>query len=115
MSETLEDVIHYRIEAVGGQPKHGGFPEVGPLTQERGVRIHVPLTGGMKDGETVSFLVSLPGATAASVQSGKKATALVGKDGIFIGAVKASAGDLTLGVKYPDQKQYVPVARYKVE
>jgi hypothetical protein len=114
-ADSWEDVIYYRVEAVGGQPRHRGFPEVDPLAQEKGARIYFPMTGGVQAGDTVSFLVALPGATAASVQVGKKPFPLVGKDGIFIGAVKPPVGDVILAVKYPDQKQYVGLARFKAE
>jgi hypothetical protein len=113
--DAWEDVLYYRIEATGGQPKHTGFPEVDPLAQERGARFYLPLTGRVKAGEGVSFLLALPGATAASVKFGDKSAALTGKDGIFVGEVKAAAGDLTLFVKYPDQKQFLGLARYKAE
>jgi hypothetical protein len=87
---------------------------VSPLLQEKGGRLYLPLPGAVKPGDAASFLLVLPGATAASVKAGDKSVALLGKDGVFIGDAKATA-EMTLFVKYPDQKQYQGVARYKVE
>jgi transglutaminase-like putative cysteine protease len=114
-ADAWEDAIQYRVEAISGQAKPSRYPEMSPIAQEKGARLYLPFAGGIKAGDPVGFVLSLPGATAAVVKAGNQSVTLSGKDGIFLGGLKPGAGDVTLYVKYPDRKEYVPLARYKAE
>jgi hypothetical protein len=103
---TYKAALDYLIQATAAASSLAGFPKVFGPFNEHAVRLHRPLDGYLKAGNSQDFELEAPDAEKVAVIIGKTWYYLLRSGNVFQGAVPIPKGALTVFAKFPDQEHF---------
>jgi hypothetical protein len=112
-SGPAEWAIDYRIGAERRFRESFAFPETYQGFLDHGVFLKKPLSGCLKSGTESVFRLRVPGAKEVMVDMGKSFRLLERNGDWFEGEVRALQGEITVFAKFPGEKRYCGLLKYR--
>jgi hypothetical protein len=105
--------VDYRIRAERRSRESFVFPETYQGFLEHSVFLKKPLSGRLRSGIERTFRLRVPGAEEVMVDMGKSFRLLDRNGEWFEGEVRAIAGEITVYAKFPGEKRYCGLLKYR--
>lgn len=112
-SGPAEWAIDYRIRGRCRSAVRAAFPETYQDFMERDVYLEGPLSGRLRSGAGIPFRLRVPGAEEVMVDMGRSFRLLERDGEWFGGEVLALRGEITVYAKFPGEKRYSGLLRYR--
>jgi hypothetical protein len=112
-SGPAEWAVDYRVRAERRSKESYVFPETYQGFLDHSVFLKKPLSGRLRSGSDCAFRLHVPGAEEIMVDMGKSFRLLDRNGEWFEGDVRAQRGEITVYAKFPGEKRYCGLLKYR--